>query len=165
MLEALAVAVKPVIIVFLLSTMLSVGASLTVRQIIEPLRNVRLVTVSLLTSFIIVPLIALAIAHLFRLDEPLKIGLVLLSMTAGTEALPKVTAIAKGNIAFSVALMFIQLVVSMIYVPSVLAIVLPEVNLHPLQLLLKLFVLVLLPLGVGLFLKIGMKWSPHGCIR
>jgi BASS family bile acid:Na+ symporter len=139
--------------------MLNVGASLTVRQILEPLRNARLVITSLGVSFILVPLTAIVITRVIPLEEPLRIGLVLLSMTAGAEAGPKVIGIAKGNIAFSVALLSMQLLVTIIYVPLVLSVLLPEVHINHTKLLLKLFVLVLLPMASGLFLK-----ARHGAI-
>jgi len=133
--------------------MLNVGMSLTFRQVLEPLRNVRLTSKSLAASYILVPLIAIVIARVVRLEEPLKIGLVLLSMTAGAEAGPKVSGIAKGNTAFSVALLFLQLFVTIIYVPLIFSILLPEISIDHGKMLIKLFVLVFLPMLSGLFLN------------
>ena len=151
--EFLTILLKLTIIGFLVTAMLNVGTGLTVRQILEPLRKVRLVITSLGVSFILVPLIAVGIARIIPLEQPLRIGLVLLSMTAGAEAGPKFIGIAKGNIAFSVALLSLQLIVTIIYVPFVLSMLLPEVHINHSALLIKLFVLVLLPMASGMFLK------------
>ena len=47
---------------FVVSSMLAMGAGLTVPQIAEPLRNVRLVVLTLLANFVVMPLGALALA-------------------------------------------------------------------------------------------------------
>jgi len=157
--EFLTVALKLSIVVFLVTAMLHIGTSLTLRQILEPLRNARLVIISLGASYILIPLTAVVISRAIPLEQPLRIGLVLLSMTAGSEAGPKIIETAKGNIAFSVALLTMQLAVTIIYVPLVLSLLLPEVHFNHSKLLLKLFALVLLPMVSGLFLK-----ARHGSI-
>ena len=55
---------------FVVSSMLAMGAGLTVSQIFEPLRNVRLVVLALLANFVVMPLGALALAKVLGLDEP-----------------------------------------------------------------------------------------------
>jgi len=141
------------LLVFVMSALLGTGATLTVRQILEPLRNIRLVITSFAASFLIVPLIALVVTRIHPLEEPLKIGLILLSMTAGSEALPKITGSVKGNTAYAVGLMSMQIIVSLVYVPLLISVLLPEVSLNHFKLVMKLALFVLLPLMGGLFLK------------
>lgn len=62
-------------LIFVLSSMLAMGLGFTVSKIITPLRNVRLVVLSLLANFVLMPLAALGLATLLRLDEPLGVGL------------------------------------------------------------------------------------------
>jgi BASS family bile acid:Na+ symporter len=151
--EILTIVLKLSIIIFLITAMLYIGTSLTLRQILDPLRNARLVAASLCVSYILVPLTAIVITRALPLEQPLRTGLLLLSMTAGAEAGPKFIGAARGNIAFSVALLSMQLVVTIIYVPLVLSFLLPEVRIDYGNLLFKLFALVLLPMVSGLFLK------------
>ncbi len=146
-------ALDVIIFVFLVSTMLGAGLSLTARQILDPLHNKPLVISSLVTSFVLVPIIAVVITRVFSLDEPLREGLILLSMVAGSEAGPKVIGIAKGNVPFAVGLLAMQLVVTVIYVPLVLSVLLPEVSIDHGKILIKLFAAVLLPMGLGLLIK------------
>ena len=47
---------------FVLSSMLAMGLGLTVSQIIAPLRNARLVVLSLLVNFVLMPLGAVGLA-------------------------------------------------------------------------------------------------------
>jgi predicted Na+-dependent transporter len=151
--EFLTVTLKLSIIAFLFTAMLHIGTTLMFRQILEPLRNARLVVASLGVSYILIPLTATVITRVIPLEQPLRVGLILLSMTAGAEAGPKVVGMAKGGVAFSVALLSVQLVVTIIYVPLVLSMLLPEVSINHSTLLVKLFILVLFPMAAGLSLK------------
>lgn len=140
-------------LVFVLSSMVAMGLGLTVGQIIAPLRNARLVVVSLLVNFVLMPLGALALAALLRLDEPLGVGLLLLGAAAGAPFLPKLAQIAKGNLAFGVGLMVLLMVVTVGYLPLVLPSLLPGVSVNPAQIARSLFLLMLLPLAGALAVK------------
>lgn len=56
-------------LVFAVSSMLSVGFSYSLRELIEPLRNTRLVIGTLVANFVLVPLLAYAITHVLSLGE------------------------------------------------------------------------------------------------
>jgi predicted Na+-dependent transporter len=138
---------------FVVASMVAMGLSLTMSQIIAPLRNVRLVILSLLANFVLVPLIAYVILRVIPLAEPLRIGLILLATAAGAPFLPKLAQVAKGNIAFSVGLMVLLMVVTIIYMPLVLPLVLSGVAVDPWAIAQSLIVLMLLPLGIALFIR------------
>jgi BASS family bile acid:Na+ symporter len=140
-------------LVFVLSSMVAMGLGLTVGQIIAPLRNARLVVLSLLVNFVLMPLGALALAALLKLDEPLGVGLLLLGAAAGAPFLPKLAQIAKGNLAFGVGLMVLLMVVTVGYLPLVLPSLLPGVTVNPAQIARSLFLLMLLPLAGALAVK------------
>ena len=140
-------------LVFVVGSMFSLGLNLTVQQIIDPLKNTRLVLMALLGNFILVPLFAYGITILFGLDDTLRIGLILLSAAAGAPFLPKLVDVAKGNIAFSVGLMVLLMVVTIVYLPLVLPLLLGDVEVNPWDIAQSLIVLMLIPLAVGLFIK------------
>ncbi|MCA9951995.1 MAG: hypothetical protein KDE48_20235 [Anaerolineales bacterium] len=48
-------------LLFIVTSMLAMGMSLTTAQIIEPLKNVRLVILALLANFVLIPLLAYVI--------------------------------------------------------------------------------------------------------
>ncbi|MGA8699186.1 MAG: hypothetical protein WB689_36225 [Xanthobacteraceae bacterium] len=95
---------------FVVSSMLAMGTGLTVAQIIEPLRNIRLVLLALLANFLLMPAGAVALAKVLRLDEPFGVGLLLLGCAAGAPFLPKLAELAKGNLAFAVGVMVLLMV-------------------------------------------------------
>lgn len=141
------------LLVFVVSSMLAMGLSLTVSQIIEPLRNVRLVAVALAVNFIAVPLIAIGIDALLSLNDSLFIGLILIATAAGAPFLPKLGVAAKGNIAFSVGLMVLLMVVTVVYMPIVVPLLISGVEINPWDIASSLIFLMLLPLAIGLFVK------------
>jgi BASS family bile acid:Na+ symporter len=145
---------------FVISSMLAMGVGLSIRQIIEPLSNVRLVSFALVTNFLIIPLIAYTIAWVLQLDEPLGVGLVLLGCAAGAPFLPKLAELAKGNLPFAVGVMVLLMIVTVGYLPLVLPLLLSGVSVNPTKIAGSLVLLMLLPLGVGLAFKAQReKWA------
>src|SRR3974390_1147637 len=126
--ELLSKAVPVTLLIFVVSSMLAVGLSLSVSEILAPLRNGRLVSLALLANFVLMPLGALGIARLLNLDEPLGIALVLLGAAAGSPLLPKLVAIAKCDTAFGVGLMLLLMIVTVVYMPLVLPLLLKSVS-------------------------------------
>ena len=138
---------------FVVSSMLAMGLGLLIGQIVEPLRNVWLVVLGLVANFILMPLGAFALAWVLRLDEQFGIGLLVLGCAAGAPFLPKLAQLAKGNLPFAVGMMVLLMVITVAYLPIVLPLLLEGVTVNPLQIAQSLVLLMLLPLGVGLFLK------------
>jgi BASS family bile acid:Na+ symporter len=151
--ELLQKASSVAMLAFVLSSMLAMGLNLTVGQIITPLRNVRLVTLSLLVNFVLMPLAAVGLATLLRLDEPLSVGLLLLGSAAGAPFLPKLAQIAKADLAFAVGLMVLLMVITVGYLPLVLPLLLPGVSVNPAKIARSLFLLMLLPLAGALAVR------------
>lgn len=138
---------------FILTSMLAMGLSLTVQQIIDPLKNVKVVLLALLGNFVLVPALAYLISVVIPLDDGLKTGLIIAGAAAGAPFLPKLVQVAKGNAAFSVGLMTLLMVVTVIYLPLVLPILLPGASVSPWDIAKSLITTMLLPLGIGLFIK------------
>src|SRR3974390_2568052 len=153
LLNLLSKAATVAMLCFVVSSMLAMGAGLTVARIIEPLRNVRLVFLALFANFVLMPAGALALAKVLRLDEPFGVGLLLLGCAAGAPFLPKLAELAKGNLAFAVGIMVLLMVVTIGYLPVVLPLLLPGVTVDPWQIAHSLVLLMLLPLAVGLAVK------------
>jgi len=141
------------VLVFVVTSMLAMGLDLTVGQILDPLRDLGLVAKALLANFVLVPLVAYLVLLVVPLTEAQSIGLVLLATAAGAPFLPKLVDIAAGDVAFGVGLMVLLMVVTVAYVPIVLPILLPGVQVDPLEIASSLVVLMLVPLAVGLFVR------------
>src|SRR5689334_7547274 len=92
---------KIAFLAFVVATMFGTGLKLTVKQIWEPLRNIRLVILSLLTNFLLVPVFIYLLLQVVPLTEPVKDGFIIMALASGPPALPKLAQIVKGNLAFS----------------------------------------------------------------
>ncbi|KAB1190690.1 MULTISPECIES: bile acid:sodium symporter family protein [Haloferax] len=141
------------VLVFVVTSMLSMGLSLSLTQILDPLRNRSLVAKALAANFVLVPIIGYAIVFVVPLTEGQSIGIILLATAAGAPFLPKLVEVAKGNVAFGVGLMVLLMVVTVVYVPLVLPLLLPGVQVNPLDIASSLVVLMLVPLAIGLVVK------------
>ena len=141
------------VLVFVITSMLAMGLNLTVKQIVEPLRNTRLVILALIANFILVPILAYLIISVIPLEQGLATGLILMATAAGAPFLPKLAQAAKGNLAFAVGLMVLLMVVTIIYMPIVLPLLLQGVEVNPWDIAKSLIIMMLIPLAIGLFIK------------
>src|SRR5687767_131180 len=98
--EILAVLSNVFTLTFVVASMLALGFSLTVRQIVSPLRDVQLVLRALLANFVLVPAAAYGIKTIIPIGESYGIGLILLATAAGAPFLPKLVQLAGADVAF-----------------------------------------------------------------
>jgi predicted Na+-dependent transporter len=141
------------VLVFVVASMLAMGLSLSLRQILDPLADLALVGKALLANFVVVPALVFLIVAIVPVTEAQKIGLLLLATAAGAPFLPKLVAVAKGDLAYSVGLMVLLMIVTVVYVPVVLPQMLPGIAVNPLDIASSLIVLMLIPLAIGLFIQ------------
>jgi BASS family bile acid:Na+ symporter len=159
--EFLSHALTPVILIYVISGMLALGLSQTVRQILDPLRNMRITISAVVASYIILPLLAVSIARLFGLDPSLRYGLVLLAMAAGAEVGPIFTAKSNANTGLSGGILAMSIGITIIYIPLMLGVLLPDVHFKVGKLLLKLILTIVAPLLLGLFIRSRFEKLAH----
>ncbi len=152
-------------LLFVVGSMLGTGLSLTIAQIVQPLKNVRLVILALLANFVLVPLLAYGITVALPLDEALQIGLIVLATTAGAPFLIKEVQAAKGDLSLGVGLMFMLMIVTIFYVPIVLPLLLPGVEVNGWDIAKSLIVTMLIPIVLGLMYRShsvegAQHWAP-----
>ena len=141
------------VLTFVITSMLAMGLSLTIKAIVTPLRNTRVVFLSLATNFVLVPLLAYLILQVLPLEQGLATGLIIMSTAAGEPFLPKLAEVAKGNMAYSVGLMVLLMVGTILFMPLVLPLLLTGVDVDALAIAKSLVLLMLTPLAIGLFIK------------
>ncbi len=152
------------VLVFIITSMVGMGFSLTIPQIMAPLKNRRLVLSSLAANFVIVPILVLLIARVLPLSEGLQIGLILTGMAAGAPFLPKLVQVAKGDMAFTAGLMVLLMVATVVYLPIVLPFVLTGVQVSPWEIAKSLIFLMLVPLAIALFVRARYEEVAKGLI-
>ena len=167
---ALAVTANLVVIVFAVSSMLSVGLSYDLRTIVRPLRRVRAVFRALVANFVLVPLWAIAIERLIPLDPPLALGLCLLAGAAGAPFLVKLAKTARKDLALSAALLVLLVPVTVVFLPFYVPLAMQHPTLRGLTYLpastmalaVPLLSTMILPVVVGL---IGKALAPGWAAR
>ena len=153
MTEILQIIFQISILTFIVSSMLSMGLNLTINQIVEPLKDIKLVVLSLFANFIIVPLLVYGIIYLIPLNEGEKIALILISVAAGAPFIPKLADIAKADIPFSIGLMLLLMVVTIFFMPIVLPYMLEGVEVHSWDIAKSLIITMLTPLILALLIR------------
>ncbi|MGI9645331.1 MAG: bile acid:sodium symporter family protein, partial [Ilumatobacteraceae bacterium] len=118
-----------------------------------PLRDVKLVVITLAVNFVAVPLLAVGIQAVADLDDDLYTGLILVATAAGAPFLPKLAQVAKGDVALSVGMMVMLMVVTIAYMPLVLPLILQDVEVDVWAIARSLIVVMLIPLALGLLSK------------
>jgi predicted Na+-dependent transporter len=138
---------------FVVAGMAAMGLGLTLPRIIEPLRDVRMVLLLLAANFVVVPIVAIAAGRLLPMEESAATAVILIGCCAGAPFLPKLAQLAKGDVALSVGGMVLLMVATVIYAPIVVPLVVEGAEVDPWDIASSLIVMMLIPLGVGLFIK------------
>ena len=147
-------------LMFLVASMLELGLSLTLAQVLAPLKNMRLIARSIVANFLLVPLLAVAVVKAMQLEKPFAVGLLLLALAPGAPFIPKVVQIARGNLAFATGLMVLLMVGTAIDLPLLLPRMIAGVEVDAWQIEKSLFLLMLLPLFIGLAVHAKFRWLP-----
>ncbi|MBK9521905.1 MAG: bile acid:sodium symporter [Rhodocyclaceae bacterium] len=147
---------KLAVLAFVIFTMLGVGLLMSASQLLELLLSRRKLAVTLVANLIIVPFVALALGRLLNLETPLQIALLLIATAAGSPALVKLTALAKGDQVGAVTMIVTLMVISVAYQPLVLPLLIQGVQVDSAEIMRTLGLTVLLPLVIGLLARARM---------
>lgn len=153
----LALATKPLVALFVITSLLHTGLGLSVADVYRSLRDLRVVIGALLGNFVLVPLVAILIARLFDISDGLHLGLLLVSMSAGAPFLPRLVELGRGNVALGVGVMVLLLSATLIYLPLVLPQFAPGVQVEPWAIAKPVLILMLMPLVAGMAIR--SRWA------
>jgi predicted Na+-dependent transporter len=141
------------VVIFAVAGMLSLAFTFTIPEIVATLKDYRLMCLSLIASFILVPLVASLIIRYANLPQGYETGLAIIAAAAGATFLLKLTTTVKGNTAPVGGLMVLSTVVTVAFMPLVLPYLLPGNPLNVSGIAEVLILLILIPLGLGLFAR------------
>lgn len=142
--------------VFLVSAMLSIGLTVTGSEILGTMRDRRLMGRLLLANFFLVPLLGYLLILTFPLSPGTKLALALLALAPGGLRAIQFTDKVKGNLAFAAAAFFVLSLLSIVFTPILVKVLLPlqiGMNLPFLRVILFVLVCLLLPLTVGFMIR------------
>jgi len=162
--EGLEVFTNTFLLIFIISTMVSIGLGLSLRQIKNVLSNYGLMARGLIVNFLLIPIIAWIMTKIIPMDEVTALGFLVVSISAGAPFGPKLAQIAKSDVPFAVTMMFVLSVLTVIATPLWLSVFLGpsssnNASINPLPLLGQILVIYILPLIIGLF--VSSKYSTN----
>ena len=151
--DALIAVAQVGILAFVVASMTAMGLSLTISQVVQPLRDVRVLIVLLVANFVVVPAVTIAAARLLPIDQSTGTALIIMGCCAGAPFLPKLAQMVKGDVALAVGAMVVLMVVTVFYAPIVLPLAVQGATVDAWQIASSLVLFMLVPLGLALVVR------------
>ena len=147
--------VRPTVINYLLGlVMFGMGLTLKLHDFKIVFSRPKDVIIGCLAQFTIMPLLAWGLACLFRLDEALALGVVLVGCCPGGTASNVITYMAKGDLALSVGMTGVSTLLAPFLTPLLTwALAGKTVDVDVASMFLSILWVVILPIVIGLLLK------------
>ena len=142
-----------VLAVFVYSTMIYLGLGMTLGQIGATFKRWKLILIALGLNLILSPLLALAVGTVFGLASGALSAAILINLFCGSPGGAKNADLAGGEPTLAVALVAILSVAAIVVVPFTSRLLLPGIQVNPLQILVDLIVLLLVPISVGMVVR------------
>ena len=112
------------------------------------------VIIGCLAQFTVMPLLAFALTRLFRLEQALAIGVILVGCCPGGTASNVITYLAKGDLALSVGMTAVSTILAPVLTPLLVWLLAGEmVAVDVVGMLLSILWVVILPIALGLLVK------------
>lgn len=158
--ETLQFMIKLLVLIFVTTSMASLGLTLHTREIVGPWRRLRLVLSLLLINLVVVPTAAVLFTRIINLNATFETGILLLGIAAGAPFVPKLIEVARGDVALSVSMMLLQILGTIIVLPLALPILIPGIKTHAMQIAMPLVLQMMLPLILGLIIRhVAPGWA------
>ncbi len=135
----------------------SMGLELNLQETIKALRSPRLVTLTLVWSWILGPVLAILITKILPLSNAHAAGLLLFSLAPTAPMLPILIRKAKADMDISAAMMPMAVVGTVILMPLLAPVLIPGVSVSGMALAKQLILTVLLPLVAGVLMMVFAK--------
>jgi BASS family bile acid:Na+ symporter len=132
----------------------SMGLELNFSETIKSLRSSRLVTLTLVWSWVIGPALAYLITKILPLSEPHAAGLLLFGLAPTAPLLPILIRRARADMDVSAAMMPLAVVGTVVLMPLIAPLLIPGASVSSLALAKQLVLTVLLPLVVGVVINV-----------
>jgi predicted Na+-dependent transporter len=148
------------IVISIVATVLSLGMTYTVGQLVAPLHRVVLVIVMVVLNAGAIPAVAWGIAEITPMDSKYVPGLVLATLGAGSAAGLKAAQLAKrADLPLAVSVVVVLQLVNIVAVPLWAGQVVTGASISAWSIIQSLLLVVLLPLVVGLIIR--ARYADH----
>ena len=161
-------AISPLVAIALIELMVATGLGIRLADVVDAARDWRLLARAGLVNYVAVPVAAVLLLLLLRIEPTAAAGFLILAVCPGAPYAPPLTALAGGNVAISAGLMMVLAGSSVIVAPLLLSVLLPfttgngELHVDALRMFGTILVTQLLPLSSGLAVN---YWRPDLAAR
>ncbi|TFG75258.1 MAG: bile acid:sodium symporter family protein [Thermodesulfobacteriales bacterium] len=138
--------------------MFGMGVTLTTDDFKRVFLRPKDVGVGVVTQYTVMPFIGFVLAKMFGLDPLLAVGVVLVGSCPGGTSSNVMTYLARGDVAFSVTMTSVSTILAPIMLPFLMYTYAGEwINVPVLKLFISTVQIILLPVGLGVLLRILIK--------
>jgi BASS family bile acid:Na+ symporter len=141
------------LVIFMVGNLLDMGLRLQVKGALRDLRDGRFVVMSVVWGFVALPAVAYAITAILPMVHPFAMGLILLGIAPCAPFLPPMVERARGDMGYTAALMLLASVVTVIYMPFAVPLLVKGLSAGAWTIAKPLVLFLLVPLAVGLALQ------------
>ena len=132
----------------------TMGTTLKVDDFVNVFRNPKEIGVGISAQYIIMPIIAFALAKAFSLSDALTVGLILVGTVPGGTASDVITFLSNGDVALSVSLTAVSTVISPVLTPIITLILIGnQIHFSPVDMFISILEIVIIPIVLGLALN------------
>jgi len=145
---------KSLIVPLLSVVMFGMGLTLQLSDFSYVLKMPRLIFAGIALQYTIMPLTAVALSSIMKLDPVLTAGMILVGTCPGGTASNVICYLARGNVALSITLTAISTLLAVILTPALTAeLVSKSIHVPALDMLLSIFYMVIVPVSAGVLLN------------
>ncbi|WP_350290648.1 bile acid:sodium symporter family protein [uncultured Croceitalea sp.] len=144
----------------LIIIMFGMGLSLSPKDFVQVFVRPKAILIGLICQLILLPIIGFSLINTFTLSPEIAIGVIIMAACPGGPTSNLITHLANGDTALSVSLTAISSLITLISIPFIINLGLQHVlgegtviQLDILATILQVFIIVILPVALGMFLK------------
>jgi len=144
----------------LIIIMFGMGLSLTIKDFVQVFVRPKAILIGLVCQLILLPFAGFGLINIFELPSEIAIGIIILAACPGGPTSNLITHLANGDTALSVSLTAISSLITLVSIPFIINLGLQHVlgegtliQLNVLQTILQVFIIVLLPVALGMFIR------------
>lgn len=146
--------------------MFGMGLTLSAADFQAVFRQPKQVAIGVLAQFTIMPLLAFALAHTFRLPPEVAAGVILVGCCPGGTSSNVITLLARGNVALSVAMTSLSTLLAPVVTPALTLLLASQwLPVDASSMLLSVVKIVLLPIALGFGVKLLLPQQVEASVK
>ena len=153
------------LVVAVVATVLTLGLSMTMGEVLASVRRRRLFVALILVNVLVIPVLAWAIATAMPLSRAQTAAMLVSTAGAGGAGGLKATQLARANLPLAVTLVIALQLTNLVVLPAWLHVALPAATIETAPLLARLVGLILVPLALSMLVRARWPGSARAVIR